>query len=114
MSPLDLFQLEKPGCLLFPADVVIEPGRRRARSFGVFENVEPVISDLFDQFHRVAKIRVGLARKADDDITGNRHSAARILNRFDSFKIIARGVTSPHHAKHPIAAGLYGQMDPLA
>src|ERR1700693_1236865 len=81
---LPLFQLEKPALFLTRAHVVIEPGGRSTRTLRIFEDIEPVVSDLLNQLQRFAKICFGLTRKADNNITGYGHPASRILDGADT------------------------------
>ncbi len=68
------------------------------------------MTDLADEVKRVFEILVGLAREADDEITGQGDIRTRCLDAGDQFDIGAAAVLAVHGAQDLVRAGLHRQM----
>ena len=107
MSPAALF--------LFFGHIVAQVARGHcAGPRGILRQVRHVEFEFVQQIVRRLELRLGLARKAHDDVGGDRGVGQLRSDFLDQAAIIVGGVAALHAAQHFVVAGLHRHFDVLA
>ena len=91
-------------------NLVVHLGGRRARARRIHERIGGGEADLVHQRERVAEIVFGLARKADDEIGGEREIGAAGAQARDHVEIVFARMPAVHRRQNAVGAGLHRQM----
>ena len=83
---------------------------RRARTLRIFEREAIRIADGIDEAQRIADVRFGFAREADDEIGGEREIRPRGAQPIDRAQIFRASVAAIYRLENAIGAGLHRQM----
>src|SRR5438046_6696940 len=73
-----------------------------------------VVGDVLAHLQRRLEVRLGLARKADDQVRGQRDVGHGFAQRRDELQIARARVATVHPLQDAVAARLQRQMEPLA
>ena len=86
------------------------PCRRRARPGRVAEGEEARESDVAHEGERVLEVVLGLSRKTDDEIRGQRQAGHALAEPGRGGAVLRRRVAALHPGEHAVGAGLRRQV----
>jgi len=84
------------------------------RTTRILEAINRVVAYFFEQCDGVFEVAIGLARKADDDVGGQRDVTLGRLGPGNALEVPVAGVFTLHGLEYGGAAGLDGEMDVVA
>src|SRR5512132_1311109 len=94
--------------------LVLEGGGLRAAARREEEGEGAVVADLVDHLEGLLEVRVGLTRKADDDVSGDRAVGDVFADQRHAVHVALPAVGAPHPLQNRCGARLERQVDVLA
>src|SRR3954462_3432248 len=110
----DLDQALDPLALDFFGELTVHRGRLGALPRRVEEGEGALVADLRDRADGLLELRLGLARKADDQVGRQREIGDRAAQLVHQAQVTLAGVGAPHRLQHARRARLQRQVRVLA